>query len=95
VSGLVDKARLCAWLRGEAQRDERSPSGIARVIERGDFDPEGELRKLRENFAKYLLPAYRADPCVIAKLCDEEIDQTGNLLGIVRGLAAARPEPKP
>lgn len=48
-----------------------------------------EADKLRANFAKYLASDYLNDPARIAKICDEEIDQTGRLLGMLRTAARA------
>jgi hypothetical protein len=45
--------------------------------------------------AKGLVPLYRNDPVEIARLCDEELDRTGNLLGWLREEAAlASPAPQ-
>ena len=43
-----------------------------------------EAQKLRLGFARYLAPLYVDDALKIAKLCDEELDPTGSLLGYVR-----------
>lgn len=39
---------------------------------------------LRRNFARYLAPHYLRDYAEIARLCDEELDRSGALLGYVR-----------
>lgn len=49
---------------------------------------EAEIKALRQNFARYLTPAYLENPVEIARICDEEIDRTGKLLGYVREAAA-------
>ena len=51
-----------------------------------------EIERLRTNFAGYLQPAYAANPVSVARLCDEKLDQTGQLLGMLR--AALAPEGK-
>jgi hypothetical protein len=48
-----------------------------------------EKQRLFRPFARYLAPLYEKDPTAIARLCDEELDQYGNLLGWVREEAAA------
>lgn len=48
---------------------------------------KAESKALRMNFAKYLVPAYLENPVEIARLCDEELDRTGNLLGYLRQAA--------
>jgi hypothetical protein len=48
---------------------------------------ETEMKALRKNFARYLAPAYLENPVEIARICDEEIDRTGKLLGYVREAA--------
>jgi len=49
------------------------------------------LKDYRMAVAKRLVPYYIGDPGFIAKLCDEAIDRSGNLLGWLRD--AARKEP--
>jgi hypothetical protein len=48
------------------------------------------IEALRRNFARYLAPLYREDDVEIARLCDEELDQSGALLGYVRDAARNR-----
>ena len=43
-----------------------------------------DIFKLRRNFAKYLSKLYLANQVEIARLCDEELDRSGILLGYVR-----------
>lgn len=45
---------------------------------------ESDIKKLRTNFAKYLVPLYKKDQAGIARLCDEELDRSGALLGYLR-----------
>lgn len=40
--------------------------------------------RLRLNFARFLAPLYLKNEVEIARLCDEELDQSGELLGLVR-----------
>lgn len=44
----------------------------------------GELRRLRQNWAASLAHAYNEDPVTVARLCDEQYDRSGALLGYVR-----------
>ena len=53
-------------------------------------EARAEIERLRSNFAEYLQPAYAANPVSVARLCDEKLDQTGQLLGMLR--AALAPE---
>lgn len=50
---------------------------------------KAESKALRMNFARYLVPAYLANRVEMARICDKEIDQTGNLLGYLRQAANA------
>jgi hypothetical protein len=52
-----------------------------------------EAYRLRRNFAKFLAPMYVEDHRRIANLCDDELDQTGNLLGYVRDEAMKLKQP--
>ena len=38
----------------------------------------------RRNLAKKLVPYYKKDPVLIASLCDEVLDRSGNMLGWLR-----------
>lgn len=53
--------------------------------------------ELRKNFARFIAPLYLENRAEIARVCDEEIDQSGALLGYVREAARLlemRPTPE-
>ena len=50
---------------------------------------ETEADVLRANLARYLAPTYLDAPATVAILCDEQIDKSGRLLGMVRTEARA------
>jgi hypothetical protein len=74
------KHRVMPWIEPEHVTDKPAEDQLAKA--------KAESAALRKNFAQYLVPAYIANPVEIARICDEEIDQTGRLLGYVRKAAA-------
>lgn len=57
------------------------------AIRPDESDSSGALRR---RFAYYLLPVYLADRKETARICDEQLDPTGNLLGYLRDLSMDR-----
>ncbi len=56
---------------------------------------ERRIDKLRGNLAEHLATQYESDPVEVARLCDEVLDRSGVLLGMVRDLAMARRKEAP
>jgi tRNA splicing ligase len=43
-----------------------------------------ETTQTRDEFVRSLVPLYREDMCEVARICDEEVDRRGHLLGWLR-----------
>src|SRR4051812_20051776 len=89
---LTERARDCVrkfygWFCGQTNFEE-----ITRLVEaalQSEREAAAEARRVALRcVAKGLVPLYRNDPVEIARLCDEELDRTGNLLGWLREEAA-------